>query len=161
MFYYPCGEDRRTRPYTQSKLHLSFESPPSSLSPPFPKVPTSHCFSNSHKVTGTELIDCECPCQVKSNLIQRERKERTETQPAVPPRPTEEVGKRLKLLLLTVCQMFYISLLRLSVTSPQELKGTGLHGRLKKRETDDNQVWFTPVMFIFGCVLSIVRSEFN
>uniref|UniRef100_A0A4W5JYZ2 Apolipoprotein L, 1 n=1 Tax=Hucho hucho TaxID=62062 RepID=A0A4W5JYZ2_9TELE len=47
---------------------------------------------------------------VKSNLIQRERKERTETQPAVPPRPTEE-----------------------------ELKGTALHDRLKKKETDDNQ----------------------
>ncbi|KAM9458684.1 uncharacterized protein ACWYII_010645 isoform 2-T3 [Salvelinus alpinus] len=47
---------------------------------------------------------------VKSNLIQRERKERTETQPAVPPRPTEE-----------------------------ELKDIALHDRLKKRETDDNQ----------------------
>ncbi|XP_036842115.1 uncharacterized protein LOC110530582 isoform X4 [Oncorhynchus mykiss] len=47
---------------------------------------------------------------VKSNLIQRERKERTETQPAVPPRPTEE-----------------------------ELKDTALHDRLKKRETNDNQ----------------------
>ncbi|XP_041752984.1 uncharacterized protein LOC121581553 isoform X1 [Coregonus clupeaformis] len=47
---------------------------------------------------------------VKSNLIQRERKERTET-PAVPPTPTEE-----------------------------ELKGTALHDRLKKRETGDNQL---------------------
>ncbi|XP_020322797.1 apolipoprotein L1 isoform X1 [Oncorhynchus kisutch] len=47
---------------------------------------------------------------VKSNLIQRERKERTETQPAVPPRPTEE-----------------------------ELEDTALHDRLKKRETNDNQ----------------------
>ncbi|CAB1326491.1 unnamed protein product [Coregonus sp. 'balchen'] len=50
------------------------------------------------------------PQKVKSNLIQRERKERTETQLAFPPRPTEE-----------------------------ELKGTALHDRLKKRETDDNQ----------------------
>ncbi|XP_035655444.1 uncharacterized protein LOC118401888 isoform X3 [Oncorhynchus keta] len=47
---------------------------------------------------------------VKSNLIQREKKERTATQPAVPPRPTEE-----------------------------ELKDTALHDRLKKRETNDNQ----------------------
>nr|XP_046177722.1 uncharacterized protein LOC124009693 isoform X2 [Oncorhynchus gorbuscha] len=46
---------------------------------------------------------------VKSNLTQRE-KERTETQPAVPPRPTEE-----------------------------EMKDTALHDRLKKRETNDNQ----------------------
>ncbi|XP_024246998.1 uncharacterized protein LOC112226720 isoform X4 [Oncorhynchus tshawytscha] len=46
---------------------------------------------------------------VKSNLIQRDRKEGTEM-PAVAPRPTEE-----------------------------ELKGTALHDRLKKREMGDNQ----------------------
>uniref|UniRef100_A0A8C8INX5 Apolipoprotein L, 1 n=1 Tax=Oncorhynchus tshawytscha TaxID=74940 RepID=A0A8C8INX5_ONCTS len=46
----------------------------------------------------------------QKTVIQRERKERTETQPAVPPRPTEE-----------------------------ELKDTALHDRLKKRETNDNQ----------------------
>ncbi|XP_055739698.1 uncharacterized protein LOC129824244 isoform X2 [Salvelinus fontinalis] len=47
---------------------------------------------------------------VKSNLIQRDRKEGTEM-PAVAPRPTEE-----------------------------ELKGTALHDRLKKREMGDNQL---------------------
>ncbi|KAM9428012.1 uncharacterized protein ACWYII_019269 isoform 2-T2 [Salvelinus alpinus] len=47
---------------------------------------------------------------VKSNLIQRDRKEGTEM-PAVAPRPTEE-----------------------------ELKGTDLHDRLKKREMGDNQL---------------------
>uniref|UniRef100_A0A4W5RMP5 Apolipoprotein L, 1 n=1 Tax=Hucho hucho TaxID=62062 RepID=A0A4W5RMP5_9TELE len=47
---------------------------------------------------------------VKINLIQRDRKERTEM-PAVPPRPTEE-----------------------------ELKGIALHDRLKKREMGDNQL---------------------
>ncbi|XP_070974668.1 uncharacterized protein [Oncorhynchus clarkii lewisi] len=46
---------------------------------------------------------------VKSNLIQRDRKEGTEM-PAVAPRPTEE-----------------------------EMKGTALHDRLKKREMGDNQ----------------------
>uniref|UniRef100_A0A8C7G4E8 Apolipoprotein L, 1 n=1 Tax=Oncorhynchus kisutch TaxID=8019 RepID=A0A8C7G4E8_ONCKI len=73
---------------------------------------------------------------VKSNLIQRDRKEGTEM-PAVAPRPTEEVGKQIKLLLMS---NFITSLLRLSVTSPQqELKGTALHDRLKKREMGDNQ----------------------
>ncbi|XP_041698787.1 uncharacterized protein LOC121535619 isoform X2 [Coregonus clupeaformis] len=76
---------------------------------PFKSTPKKGT-EDSKLLGDKERQEEEKPKTVKSNLIQRERKERTETQLAFPPRPTEE-----------------------------ELKGTALHDRLKKRETDDNQ----------------------
>lgn len=85
----PINFCQKYPPFSRSSSSITVTT--SSPSPPFKSCP-AHCqtfFSSScpHCVTV-----CVCPCQVKSNMIQRERNDRIET-PLVPPRPTEEVRK--------------------------------------------------------------------
>lgn len=94
------------------------------------------------------------PCEVKSNMNQYERRERSAAI-LVPSRPTQEVHMQSNTA-ASFCDVW--SLLEYSNFCSlcwcdfveQEVKGTLLHDKVKPR-SEDNNVWFAFLRFCFNC----------
>lgn len=113
-------------------------------------------FSYTASVFGFLCVRvCLCPCEVKSNMNQYERRERSAAI-LVPSRPTQEVHMQSNNA-ASLCDVW--SLLEYSNFCSlcwcdfveQEVKGTSSHYKVKPRRSEDNNVRFAFLRFCFNC----------